>query len=92
MFINIGFGNFINSKQIISISRSDSAPMKRMVQIAKENNNVIDATQGRKTKTIIVMTSSHVILSALLPETIASRCEGKHIYTEEIRKEEDENE
>ncbi len=92
MFINIGFGNFINAQQIISISRSDSAPMKRLVQTAKENGNVIDATQGRKTKTILVMTSGHIVLSALLPDTIANRFEGKNTCIDDIRKEEYENE
>ena len=54
MFVNIGFGNFINSAQIISISRFDSAPMKRLVQNAKDKGMSIDATQGRKTKSVIV--------------------------------------
>lgn len=73
MFINIGFGNFLNSKQIISISRSDSAPMKRLVQNAKDKGIAIDATQGRKTKSILVTSGGYVVLSALLPDTIAGR-------------------
>lgn len=73
MFMNIGFGNFINSRQILSISRFDSAPMKRLVQGAKEAGTVIDATQGRKTKSVIMMAGGYVVLSALLPDTIAAR-------------------
>ena len=73
MFMNIGFGNFINSRQILSISRFDSAPMKRLVQSAKEAGTAIDATQGRKTKSVIMMAGGYVVLSALLPDTIAAR-------------------
>lgn len=73
MFMNIGFGNFINSRQILSISRFDSAPMKRLVQGAKETGTAIDATQGRKTKSVIMMAGGYVVLSALLPDTIAAR-------------------
>ena len=73
MFMNIGFGNFINSRQILSISRFDSAPMKRLVQGAKEAGTAIDATQGRKTKSVIMMAGGYVVLSALLPDTIAAR-------------------
>lgn len=73
MFVNIGFGNFINSAQIISISRFDSAPMKRLVQNAKDRGMSIDATQGRKTKSVIVTLGGYVVLSALLPDTLAGR-------------------
>ncbi|MBQ9764571.1 MAG: DUF370 domain-containing protein [Lachnospiraceae bacterium] len=72
MLINIGYGNVINSDKIVAIINSDSAPAKRISQAAKDAGNAIDATQGRKTKAVIV-TDSHVVLSALLPETIASR-------------------
>ena len=71
--IHIGFGNIVNTGKIIAIVRPDSAPIKRMVQNAKEMGTVIDATQGRKTKAVLVMESSQVVLSALLPETIAGR-------------------
>ena len=73
MFVNIGFGNFINSAQIISISRFDSAPMKRLVQNAKDKGMSIDATQGRKTKSVIVTLGGYGVLSALLPDTLAGR-------------------
>jgi hypothetical protein len=74
--VHIGFGNIVNTSKIIAIVSPDSAPIKRMVQRARENGTVIDATQGRKTKSVLVMESSQVVLSALLPETIASRAGG----------------
>ena len=74
--IHIGFGNIVNTEKIIAIVSPESAPIKRMVQKAKENGTVIDATQGRKTKAVLVMENSQVVLSALLPETIAQRAEG----------------
>lgn len=73
--INIGFGNIVNTGKIIAIVSPDSAPVKRMVQRAKENGIAIDATQGRKTKAVLVMENSQVVLSALLPETIAARAQ-----------------
>jgi hypothetical protein len=74
--IHIGFGNIVNTSKIIAIVSPDSAPVKRMVQRAKENGTVIDATQGRKTKSVLVMESSQLVLSALLPETIVGRSQG----------------
>lgn len=71
--IHIGFGNIVNTEKIIAIVSPDSAPVKRMVQRAKESGMAIDATQGRKTKSVLVMENSQVVLSALLPETIAGR-------------------
>jgi len=71
--IHIGFGNIVNTEKIIAIVSPDSAPVKRMVQKAKEDGMVIDATQGRKTKAVLVMENSQVVLSALLPETISGR-------------------
>ncbi len=71
-FINIGFGNIINTDKIVSIVSSDSAPAKRLAQHAKETGQIIDATQGRRTRGIIV-TDDHVVLSALTPDTIAAR-------------------
>lgn len=71
--IHIGFGNIVNTEKIIAIVSPDSAPIKRMVQSAKEAGTAIDATQGRKTKSVLVMENSQVVLSALLPETIAGR-------------------
>lgn len=76
-FVNIGFGNIVNISKIVSIVSPEAAPIKRMIQNAKDNGNAIDATCGRKTRSVIVTDSGHVILSALLPETIAIRLEEK---------------
>lgn len=75
--INIGFGNVVNSDKIITIISPESAPAKRLVQKAKEEERVIDATQGRRTKAVILTDSDHIILSALQPETLALRFNGK---------------
>jgi regulator of extracellular matrix RemA (YlzA/DUF370 family) len=75
--INIGYGNVMNVDKIVSVVSPDSAPIKRLVQAAKDAGTAVDATQGRKTKGVIVTDSGLLVLSALLPETIASRCEGK---------------
>lgn len=75
--INIGFGNVVNSNKIVGIISPDAAPIKRMVQTAKDVGNAIDATCGRKTKAVIVMDSGHLVLSALLPDTIAGRVNVK---------------
>lgn len=74
--IHIGFGNIVNTGKIIAIVSPDSAPVKRMVQKAKEEGMAIDATQGRKTKAVMVMENSQIVLSALLPETIAGRAQA----------------
>lgn len=74
--IHVGFGNVVNADKIISIVSPESAPIKRMVQRAKEDGTAIDATQGRKTKSVIAMENGQVVLSALLPETIVGRTQG----------------
>ena len=74
--INVGFGNSVNSDRVIAVISIDSAPSKRIIAKAKENNMLIDATQGRKTKSVLVMENSQVVLSALLPETIAGRVQA----------------
>jgi len=71
--INIGYGNVINSQAVVAIVSPDSAPIKRIVQDSKERGVLIDATCGRKTRTVIIMESDHVVLSALQPETVANR-------------------
>ena len=76
--INIGFGNIVNTSKIISVVSPESAPIKRLVQSAKENGNAIDATQGRKTKAVLIMEDNKVVLSALLPETIAGRAQTEN--------------
>ncbi|HAL03022.1 MAG TPA: DUF370 domain-containing protein [Lachnospiraceae bacterium] len=75
--IHVGFGNVVNADKIISIVSPESAPIKRMVQRAKEDGSAIDATQGRKTKSVIAMENGQVVLSALLPETIVGRTQGQ---------------
>ena len=76
--IHIGFGNIVNIGKLVAIVSPDSAPVKRMVQNAKEAGTAIDATQGRKTKAVLVMENSQLVLSALLPETIASRVQAEN--------------
>lgn len=76
--IHIGFGNIVNTEKIIAVVSPDSAPIKRLVQNAKEKGTAIDATQGRKTKAVLVMENNQVVLSALLPETIANRAQTEN--------------
>jgi len=71
--INIGYGNMVSASKIISIVSPESAPVKRIIQEAKDEGRAVDATHGRKTRAVIVMESGHVILSSLITETIASR-------------------
>jgi len=75
--IHIGFGNCVNADKIISVVNPDAAPIKRMVQKAKEDGTGVDATQGRKTKAVIVMENGMLVLSALLPETISARAQAE---------------
>ena len=82
MLIHIGFGNIVNAAKIIAIVSPESAPVKRLVQNAREKGMAIDATQGRRTKAVLVMENSQLVLSALLPETIASRAQ-QTIQTDE---------
>ena len=72
-FINIGFGNMVSAGRIVAIAAPDSAPIKRLVQDAKEDNRVIDVSCGRRTRAVIITDSEHVILSAIQAETIANR-------------------
>lgn len=74
--INIGYGNIINADRLISVVSPEAAPIKRIVQLAKDKNLAIDATCGRKTKAVIILDSGHVVLSALLPENLAKRLES----------------
>lgn len=73
--INIGFGNIVSSNRIIAVVSPDSAPIKRMVQEAKDDGNAIDATYGRRTRAVLIMDSGHIVLSAVQPETVAGRLE-----------------
>jgi regulator of extracellular matrix RemA (YlzA/DUF370 family) len=74
--INIGFGNMISLNRLIAMVSPESAPIKRVIQDAKEKGSLIDATYGRRTRAVIVMDSGHVILSAVQPETVAGRITG----------------
>ena len=74
--INIGFGNIVSADRIISIVSPESAPIKRIVQEAKDAKTAIDATYGRRTRSVIIMDSGHIILSAVQPETIAGRVDN----------------
>ena len=73
--INIGFGNMVSADRLLSVISPDSAPVKRLIQEARDRGMLIDASFGRKTKSVLIMDTDHVILSASLPETIASRAE-----------------
>lgn len=71
--VNIGFGNTVAADKIVAIVSPDSAPIKRMVQEAKDNGTAIDATFGRKTRAVLIMSSDHIVLSAVQAETVADR-------------------
>ena len=88
-FINIGFGNMVSAGRIIAIAGPDSAPIKRLVQDAKDDNRVIDVSCGRRTRAVIIMDSEHVILSAIQAETITNRlASGETSYDDEDSEEE----
>ncbi|EAM53324.1 extracellular matrix/biofilm regulator RemA [Crocosphaera watsonii WH 8501] len=71
--INIGFGNIVSANRVISIVSPESAPIKRIITDARERGQLIDATYGRRTRAVIITDSSHVVLSAIQPETVAHR-------------------
>ena len=71
--INIGFGNMVSASRLIAIVSPESAPIKRIIQDARDRGSLIDATYGRRTRAVIIMDSDHVILSAIQPETVATR-------------------
>ncbi len=75
--INIGFGNMVSSDKVVAIVSPDSAPIKRIVQEAREKCTLIDATYGRRTRAVIITDSDHIVLSAILPETIGGRIKGE---------------
>ncbi len=75
-FINIGFSNMISADRIVALAAPDSAPVKRLIGQSTENGRLIDCTCGKKTKSVLIMDSDHVVLSALPPETISERIEG----------------
>lgn len=71
--INIGFGNIVSANRVVAIVSPESAPIKRIITDARENNMLVDATYGRRTRAVIITDSSHVVLSAIQPETVAHR-------------------
>jgi len=75
--INVGFGNIVSSERIIAIVSPESAPIKRMIAEAREKGTLIDATYGRRTRSVIITDSEHIILSALQTETVAGRLNSK---------------
>ena len=81
--INIGFGNMVSASRLVAIVSPESAPIKRIMQDAKEQGTLIDATYGRRTKAVLILDNDHVVLSALQPETIAGRLEGERENGEE---------
>ena len=87
-FINIGFGNMVAVDRMVALVSPDSAPIKRLIQDAKDSGRVIDVTCGRKTRAVIITDSEHVILSALQAETIANRLTSDQDYDDEGEEEE----
>lgn len=81
--INIGFGNIVSASRIIAIVSPESAPIKRIIQEAKDRGTAIDATYGRRTRAVIMMDSGHVILSAVQPETVAGRMDKEETSEDE---------
>ena len=90
-FINIGFGNMVSAGRIVAIASPDSAPIKRLVQDAKEDNRIIDVSCGRRTRAVIITDSEHVILSAIQAETITNRLSDDDDEDEDAEDEEDED-
>lgn len=86
--VNIGFGNFVNTRKVTAVVNPDAAPIKRLVQNARDAQKVIDATQGRRTKAVLIMDTEQIILSAMQPETIARRVAANHSQEQEWKGEE----
>lgn len=77
--INVGFGNMVSSDRLIAIVSPESAPIKRMIQDARDRGMLIDATYGRRTRAVLITDSDHIILSAIQPETVGNRAVGKDV-------------
>ena len=78
-FINIGFGNMVAASRVVAVVSPDSSPVKRVIHESEDKGLLINATYGRRTRAVIVMDSEHVVLSAILPETITKRLEGEEV-------------
>lgn len=74
--LNIGFGNMVSAERLIAVISPDSAPVKRMIQEARDGGHLVDATAGRRTRAVVLMDSGHILLSAVQPETIAGRLQN----------------
>ena len=83
--VNIGFGNYVNTQKITAVVNPDAAPVKRMVQNAREQQRIVDATQGRRTKSVIVMETEQIVLSAMQPDTIAKRFAARNLTEQEMK-------
>ena len=86
--INIGFGNMVSANRLVAIVSPESAPIKRIIQDAKDRGTLIDATSGRRTRAVLVTDSDHVILSAVQPETVANRRNEREDDEEEMEENE----
>ena len=80
--VNIGFGNVVSAERIITVVSPESAPIKRMIQDARDRGMLIDATYGRRTRAVLITDSDHIILSAIQPETVGNRAAGKDASVE----------
>lgn len=87
-FINVGFGNMVAAERVVSLASPDSAPIKRLIQDAKDDGRAIDVTCGRRTRSVIITDSEHVILSAIQTETIANRLDDRDDGVDEDPEEE----
>lgn len=85
--INIGFGNMVSANRLVAIVSPESAPIKRIVQEARDKGTLIDATYGRRTRAVIITDSDHVVLSAIQPETVANRFTDTSDEEEELEDE-----
>ena len=81
--INIGYGNMVSSSKLVAIVSPESAPIKRLIQDARDDGRLIDATYGRRTRAVLIMDSDHVILCAVQPETISARFDDREEVTDE---------
>lgn len=81
--INIGFGNMVSASKLVAIVSPESAPIKRIIQDARDRGSLIDATYGRRTRAVIICDSDHVILSAVQPETVANRLDDEEEESDE---------
>ena len=88
-FINVGSGNMVAAGRVVALASPDSAPIKRLVQIAKEEGRVVDVSCGRRTRTVIFTDSEHLILSAIKAETISNRLNGQYEQDDEDETEEE---